>query len=1002
MFSQEKVFNFVKDFFIKHENAAAFTICAILISAVYSPVVFFNKSLQSAIYHPYTLTDEGAYGYEGRKPAGAFNVDVTGATYVELPTNRLIGEIYKSGHLPLWNPYKGAGEPIPQQLASQVFFPYQILEDIAPWWTTDFFYLGRLLIVGFFTFLFLRTIKLSKISSLVGGVFYMFSGTFVWFINNEQMVNSAMMIPVVMLGIEKLMQKPATKNMFFVAASLALLAFSGPPGVIAYSLILFFSYILFRLFIEKSGNFPIPSKKRFIFFLLLAVVMAVGLSAPLTILLPAHLNDSLVLRDNTGKLTVSFWNLILIFLPNLSDLKTSYNFGVGNGQWDEAGSFIGIIPLVFIIFGIILSRKIKQFRIFLFFLIFGLIILLKNYGLFLNELLGRMPILDKIWSPRWSGPVWTFSLICAATFGFELIKSKLKKLWNKKDPIALTCVFGVILIERWFFIPFGYETNLIKILPLIFAATAIIFILKNKFFIAVVFGFLFVPIFGIADSFSPTGLPNRFNPFNTPPFIKFLKQNMQYYRVLGTGGILMPNMAGAFGIQDFRHISGTVLKDFYNFKKEVLGIADFPLFFMNTIFKNLSPGDSNTYQWLCGRNFQPSESFIPLETRIPFYSLLGIKYFLIPNTKNFNDIFDVKDPALFKKIYDNEIKIYENPFVLPRAFMVTNVEYVETYYEAQEKLKTLSLGELKNKVFLENNGEKITQKNIKIGNSNNKQNAEIIYYSPQKIVININAGSPRFLILTDAYHDGWQATADGKPIKIYRANGLFRGVFVKPNIKQIIFEYRPLNLLTSAILSYDKNQNDIVAGAPKKDIKTVLSEKRDFEINYLTKNFNKLFIKTSEFYKKRPELISINFQPKSIETAFLVFKDKADKKFGMVVKIAQKNNPYFNYGPDLSPAVDYLENFYFNPKNIFKELDLEDASEILSEELKKNGVIKTLFFRWLKNGKIMETKVYFIQNFYDFEHKQWLNPIITGLSPEIFADVFQYNCKTAEWRQVKF
>jgi len=145
-----------------------------IISFIYAPVVFLGKSLQPPLLYKNIVTEEGVYGYQSRKPVNSLNVDLTNGVYNNWPTNKLIGDIYKKGQVPLWNPYQAGGIPLPEQPGTRVFSPYQILENIAPIWTWDFFMLGRLLIAGFFTFLFLRLLKISWISAFLGGLILCF------------------------------------------------------------------------------------------------------------------------------------------------------------------------------------------------------------------------------------------------------------------------------------------------------------------------------------------------------------------------------------------------------------------------------------------------------------------------------------------------------------------------------------------------------------------------------------------------------------------------------------------------------------------------------------------------------------------------------------------------------------------------------------------------------------------------------------------------------------
>ena len=185
-------------------------------------------------------------------PVNSFNVDIATPAYFESPINKLVGDQIKGGTLPLWNPYQGAGTPLLAQYSTRALFPLQILEDISPVWTWDFFMLFRLLVAGFFTFLFLRALSLAFVPAFLGGVFYIFSGTFVWFINLEQMTNVAVMLPVLFFALERLARRSGWGEITFAGVALGLTLLAGQPEIAFYLIAAAYIYYLVRLFISSK------------------------------------------------------------------------------------------------------------------------------------------------------------------------------------------------------------------------------------------------------------------------------------------------------------------------------------------------------------------------------------------------------------------------------------------------------------------------------------------------------------------------------------------------------------------------------------------------------------------------------------------------------------------------------------------------------------------------------------------------------------------------------
>jgi hypothetical protein len=69
--------------------------------------------------------------------------------------------------------------------------------------------------------------------------------------------------------------------------------------------------------------------------------------------------------------------------------------------------------------------------------------------------------------------------------------------------------------------------------------------------------------------------------------------------------------------------------------------------------------------------------------------------------------------------------------------------------------------------------------------------AEIVAYAPERIVVRTVSAADSFLVLSDAYYPGWEATVDGVAAPIYPTNILFRGVPIPAGEHEIVFTFRP-------------------------------------------------------------------------------------------------------------------------------------------------------------------------------------------------------------------
>jgi len=438
---------------------------AVLIALFYSPVIFGGKSLLPALYQPHGVTAGGVYGEKGRTPANTFNVDIATPAYYEFPVNKLVGQMYRDGHAPLWNPYQGGGTPLAAQYSTRAFFPYQIAEDLSPVLTWDYFLLGRLLIAGFFTYLFISALGAGTWSAFAGGLFYMFSGVFTWFINLEQLVNVAMTLPLLLLSLELLSRgSPGARwvkvKIVFSAICFALILLGGQPETALYCLALAALFYIFRALTRHGLGEGIKTLPRGA----IAFVTGLALSSPLILLFLELVDRGAHIHHAGGRMgteSLIHWrSLFNILTPTLSYFPANtdtihgtsllvkfgenfFRFMPINGVWDTLGGYTGVLPLFLIISGIFISplrKRIPMRKEFFFFLLVAAFLLMKNAGIWPFILIGKAPLFDRVWTLRWAGPVWVFCVAVAGGLGLSMIETHMglfgdETLSNKKPPL---------------------------------------------------------------------------------------------------------------------------------------------------------------------------------------------------------------------------------------------------------------------------------------------------------------------------------------------------------------------------------------------------------------------------------------------------------------------------------------------------------------------------------------------------------------------------------------
>ena len=81
------------------------------------------------------------------------------------------------------------------------------------------------------------------------------------------------------------------------------------------------------------------------------------------------------------------------------------------------------------------------------------------------------------------------------------------------------------------------------------------------------------------------------------------------------------------------------------------------------------------------------------------------------------------------------------------------------------------------------------------------QKVSFVEYSPQRLEMQVELTDDAILVLSETYHPGWQATLDGAPVPVYRANLAFRAVEVPAGEHRLVMSFQPQSFHAGMALS---------------------------------------------------------------------------------------------------------------------------------------------------------------------------------------------------------
>ena len=156
-------------------------------------------------------------------------------------------------------------------------------------------------------------------------------------------------------------------------------------------------------------------------------------------------------------------------------------------------------------------------------------------------------------------------------------------------------------------------------------------------------------------------------------------------------------------------------------------------------------------------------------------------------------------------VHSGDVKIYENLEALPRAYLVHRAVPAHSDEAALALMKAETFEPGEQLVLHTAQGEALLGAEnpllASVGLGIASESARVTSYAPESVEIEVHAAAPGYVVLTDAWYPGWEATVDGKPVELHRANLLFRAVWVTAGSHRVIFTYRPVSVVAGGVAS---------------------------------------------------------------------------------------------------------------------------------------------------------------------------------------------------------
>lgn len=708
----------------------------------------FPSTLQATFFAPWSAYPEIFWGPVKNNAQS----DVITQIY---PWRHLAVEIWKSGQIPLWNPYVFSGTPLLANYQSAVLSPFNLIFLFLPFidgWSV--LVLLQPLLAGLFMFLFARSLKISTYGSVISSLAFMFSGFITTWMSYGTLGYAILFLPLALYSLENFFNSKKLRFLILFSLTFPLSFFSGHFQISLYFSFVVFAYILFRFVISKDLTL--------LFYPLLYGFVGFLLSAPQ--LLPSF---ELFLNAQRSGIVEKMEAIPLGYIPTLLAPDFFGNPVTRNdwyGHYAEWSGFIGVIPIMLAVYAILFK---KGNRTIFFSVIAILSLLLALDTPLLNAFVNlRLPVLSSSAASRILS-VFVFSVAVLAGFGFDRLKIDIIK--NKKIVLSWLLVFLLLFLFLWLFTMFKIlspeKTAIARknlILPTIaffIAFLAILTTLFNKKVLLLTFSLLI--LISALDLFR---FAFKWQSFDEKKLVFAENETTKFLETI-SGKRAYGNFGGeVFNYYKIKSIEGN----------DPLYIARYGE--LVSALEDGKPGRIDRYLVTF-----PKQGRYGLE----MMNITGVEYLIHKKSDGrMNWLFPFWDHLdQFKPYYQNEkFEVLRNEKAMPHAFLVKN------YKVADNKDNIIPLmfsSDLTKTVILEKDPK------IDVGTVSGK--IVVKKDTPNELILDVASSENVLLYVSDNYFPGWTAEIDGVKTEILRANYSFRAIPVKKGSNSVKLFYDPFS-----------------------------------------------------------------------------------------------------------------------------------------------------------------------------------------------------------------
>ena len=672
---------------------------------------------------------------------------------------------FLSGDVPLWNPYIFTGNPLWANTQSALLFPlnlfHYVLEPPLGFTVTA---LLKLFFASFFTYCFVRKIKLSHYPALFAGVAFGFSAFIVFWLNHPH-INVVCLIPLCFYMAERLIENNQARNVCLYALVVALTLIAGHVEIAFLTAAGCGLYYLIRLIQLKK----ISLKAMWSFF----VVYGFGLLLAAVLVVPfvEFLFNTAVWseRSATKQLHIPTAGLINLLMGDFFRFNGWHENQIG---FHAFSPYVGLVCLPLAFYGFV-----ANFKQALPFLLLTAGSLAVAFGI--NPfyfLIKSLPLFNHL-------PLFYFAVL--AGFGISVLSAMglhhalKERLAIRHVATLLITAVATYLMIKWFWQPGDlapfikstvdlqatvstYADKVILLLVLVVLLMMLAYQFKSTVTL-VLLVLVFVDLFQQGNQWNPVVKMDQAMPQKQPPALEYLSKQQPPFRTVGYDYILKPSTNMLAQVHDIRGYDVPVIDRYHQFFNHVL--------------------DGKNAFWYY--DLKAFDSGI-----LPYLDFLNVRYLLSKKD------LTAQLPKHVNLVYDDEIKIYQNHHAKGLAYLVSQSIWVDSAEQALASVINRKL-DLTDSVILEGEPGSEPYNNA----SGNRHDIKYSIIKANQVGLQVSTEQSAWLVFSQSYYPGWHAKINGEKTEIFAANYVLQAIKIPAGSHSVSFTYTPFSFILGCLVS---------------------------------------------------------------------------------------------------------------------------------------------------------------------------------------------------------